>query len=331
MLVLHHLIRLLDAADREGRILGEIVLVPMANPIGVGQVVNLSLLGRYELSGGGNFNRNWPDLSEGVAERVRGRLTDDLSVNISVIRATMIAGLAERNAGSEMAGLRLTLARLAVDADIVLDLHCDSEALVHLFLIPAHWPDAADLSADIGSRATLLAADSGGRSFDETFSTPWTRLAEIFPDRPIPPACLAATVEYRGSVDVGDEYAEPDAAALLRFLQRRGVVAGDPGPLPAPLCEATPLDACDVVRAPCAGVVAYKQELGAWVKAGSVIAELVDPTAADPLQARTAVATATDGFVLSRRNDRLVRPGDSLAKVVGTRPLPGRQGYLLED
>jgi predicted deacylase len=331
MLVLHHLIGLLDEADRAGRIRGEIVVVPVANPIGAAQVVNATLVGRYDAAGGGNFNRNWPDLSAGLAERVRAHLTDDAERNVAAIRRGLIEGLAAIAAGTELASLRLALARLAVDADIVLDCHCDSEALLHLFLIPAHWPAARDLSDEIGSRATLLSDDSGGHSFDETFSTPWTKLAAAFPDKPIPPACLAATVEYRGQADVGDEWAAPDAAALFRFLQRRGLVAGDPGPLPQPQCEATRLDACDIVRTPAAGVLAYRQPLGAVVKAGTVIAELVDPAADDPRTARTPIHAATDGLVLSRRPDRLVRPGDSIAKVVGTKPLPHRQGYLLED
>jgi predicted deacylase len=331
MLVLHHLVRLLDEADRAGEIRGEIIVVPMANPIGATQVVNAAQLGRYELAGGGNFNRNWPDLLDGVPERVRDRLTDDAARNVATVRAAMTAGLKTRTASSEMASLRLALARLAVDADIVLDCHCDSESLLHLFLIPAHWPEAADLSAEIGSRATLLSEDSGGRAFDETFSTPWTRLARAFPDKPIPPACLSATIEYRGHADVGDEWAAPDAAALFRFLQRRGLVAGEPGPLPAAQCEATRLDACDIVRSPVAGIVAYRQPLGARVTADTVIAEIVDPSAEDPRAARTPVRTITDGLLLSRRADKFVRPGDSLGKVVGVKTLSHRKGYLLED
>jgi uncharacterized protein len=331
MLVLHHLVRLLDEADRAGGIKGEIVVVPMANPIGVAQVVNARHVGRYELAGGGNFNRNWPDLFAELADRVRDRLTEDAARNVTVIRAAMLADLEARTAGNELASLRLALARLAVDADIALDCHCDSESLLHLFLHPAHWPSAADLSAEIGSRATLLSDDSGGQAFDETFSTPWTRLARAIPDKPILAACLSATIEYRGQAEVGDQWAEPDARALLRFLQRRGLVAGDPGPLPSPQCEATRLDACDVVRTPAAGVVAYKQPIGAMVTADTVIAEIVDPTVADPRAARTPVRTVADGLLLSRRADKLVRPGDSLAKVVGKKPLPSRTGHLLED
>ena len=41
----------------------------------------------------------------------------------------------------------------------------------------------------------------------------------------------------------------------MRFLQRRGVIGGDPGPEPVPCCEATPLEGMEWLTAPAAGVV----------------------------------------------------------------------------
>src|SRR5690606_7542163 len=133
--------------------------------------------------------------------------------------------------------------------------------------------------------------------------TPWTRLAERFPDYPIPPACLAGTVELRGRADVDDVTAREDAEALFRSLQRFGTVAGNPPAPPAALCEATRLDATDTVRSPLAGVVAYAVELGQEVTAGDTIAWIVDPTRA-PGSARTAVKTQASGLVLSLRSHR---------------------------
>ena len=49
MLVLHHLRQLLQQAEAQGLIAGEVVLVPMANPIGLSQTVLHSQLGRFEL------------------------------------------------------------------------------------------------------------------------------------------------------------------------------------------------------------------------------------------------------------------------------------------
>jgi hypothetical protein len=331
MLVAHHLLRLLEDADARGDVTGEIVLVPFANPIGLAQFFDHQQMGRYEFAlQSGNFNRNWPDLAALAGDRLEERLADDVAGNVAAIRAAFRESLDEIVPQRAVQALRLALAREACDADLVLDLHCDDIALPHLFLIPQHWPEGHDLAAELGARAVLLAEDSGGASFDEAFSTPWLRLAQRFPDRPIAPVCLAATVELRGWMDISDELAEADAQALYRVLQRRGFLAGDPGPQPEAQCAATDLAATDSVKAPAAGIAVYKAHPGDTVSAGQTICEIVDP-AAGPGAARTAVSSVTDGLVLSIRSHRYVTPGLAVAKVVGSEPLPHRTGYLLED
>lgn len=333
LLVAHHLLRRLDEADAEGAVRGEIVLVPYANPIGLAQFTDGRHQGRYETAGGGNFNRNWPDLTALIdSDALEGRLGDTAEANVAAIRAALLAALDEAEPNSELDSLRLTLAKAAADADLVLDLHCDDEALMHLFIIPQHWPAAEELAAELGCRAVLTAEDSGGGSFDEAFSTPWIRLAQRFPRHPIPPACLSATVELRGRADVDDALADADAGALLRVLQRYGMIDGDPGPAPTAACAATRLDACDTVKAPAHGILSYAAGLGATVAKGDVIAWLIDPAADDPSAARQAIRTETDGLVLSRRDRRYVQPGSTVAKVVGSEPLAHRaEGALLED
>jgi predicted deacylase len=331
MLVAHHLARLLDEAASDGRMVGEIVLVPVANPIGLSQRINGGLLGRHELDGGGNFNRNWPNVIEPLANRVGRELASRAEENVRRIRATMQEILAEQQPATELATLRLTLARLACDADIVLDLHCDSDALMHLYMIPELWPAGADLSAEIGSRATMLSAPSGGDPFDEAWSGPWAALQARFPDKPVPMGCFSATIEFRGQSDVEDHLAAHDAGALFRFLQRRGVVSGDPPPLPEPQCDATPFAGVDMVKSPGAGILAYKRRFGERVKAGEVIAELVDPMAEDLTRARTPIVTRADGLLFTRRRTRFARAGEGVAKVAGPVPLEHRTGKLLDD
>lgn len=332
LLVAHHLLGLLDAADARGEIAGQVVLVPYANPVGLDQIVNRRLSGRFELSGGGNFNRNWPDIFEPLCDRVAGELGDDAAANVATVRRAINDLMAGLSATSELERLRLSLARLAADADLVLDLHCDDDSLMHLYLLAAHWPDGKVLAAELGCRAILLADESGGGSFDESFATLWTRLAARFPGRPIPAACLASTVELRGQADVSDAFAERDARALYRALQHHGLIAGEPGPPPELACEATRLEACDVVEAPAAGVLSYAVELGQSVRAGDTIAWLVDPAAEDPEDGRQAIAARSDGLVLNRRLHKYVVAGFSVAKVVGTAPLPWRSaGQLLSE
>ena len=150
---------------------------------------------------------------------------------------------------------------------------------------------------------------------------PWVKLAGRYPDYPIPAACLASTVEFRGQRDVSDRLAEQDGGALFRALQRHGVVDGDPGPLPEALCEATPLGACEFVKAPAPGVLSYQVELGDRIEKDQVIAWLIDPAAEDPGAGRRAIRAGTAGLILSRRDRLYLQPGETLAKVVGSTPL----------
>ncbi len=332
LLVGHHLLRALIEADKADGIKGEIIVSPVANPIGLSQNLEGYHVGRLNLDGGGNFNRGFPDLAPLVEDKVAELLGSDADANVVVIREALRKAVSELEETTAHQALRKTLLSEAIDADIVLDLHCDLEALMHIYLGTPLWPEAADLCADTGMRAVLLADDSGGGPFDEACGNPWWRLADRFPDVPVPPACLAGTVEYRGQAEVGDGLAQADAEALMRFLTRRGLIEGDVPAVPEALCDGTPLEATEIVYAPAAGVVAYAVELGDVVAKGDLIAEIVDPSADDPYDARTPVHAGTDGLILSRQVDKLVRPGQGICKVVGTEPLESRQaGALMED
>ena len=86
MLVLHHLKSRLLALEAAGRLSGEVVLVPIANPIGLGNYVFGRQLGRFELSSRENFNRHYLDLAELVRQQVAAELGQDGAVNVALIR-----------------------------------------------------------------------------------------------------------------------------------------------------------------------------------------------------------------------------------------------------
>jgi uncharacterized protein len=332
MLAAHHLIGLLDEADARGQIKGEIIVVPVANPIGAGQVINTTFAGRYDFRNGVNFNRKWPDLSTGLAAKVKDRLTKDAAANIAVVRKAMGEILDGVYAVGENAKLRRELMRLAYDSDIVLDLHCDDMALMHIYTTNEFWPRAQDLAAEVGAQAVLLCNDSGAASFDESFFLPWHRLQkEVGPDYPVPAPTLTSTIEYRGQADVYDELASDDARGLFRFLQRRGLIAGDAGPVPEMKAKVTNLDACEILRTPKAGIVAYRKRFGDMAKAGDVIADIIDPLADDPKKARTELRCQADGPILSIRSMKSVAAGDSVVMIVGDRALPNPTGLMLGD
>ena len=212
MLVLHHLQPLLAAAEAEGRIHGEIVLVPVANPIGLAQTLMHDQMGRFDFASGENFNRHHIDFAPQIQQRLQQRLTQDETHNKLLIRQAMAEVLAGFKASTELQSLRQTLMSLAFDADVVLDLHCDFEAVVHLYTGTPLWPQCEPLARYLGAEATLLAYESGGQPFDEACSQTWWKLqASLGEEFPIPLGCLSVTVELRGEQSVSHELAQQDA------------------------------------------------------------------------------------------------------------------------
>ncbi len=328
-MVLHHLMPMLEAADRQGRIKGEIVVVPTVNPIGLSQLVGNIHLGRYDFLGRDNFNRNWPDVSGAVAERVGRRLGADAQRNVALVRRAALAALAALEPVNELQTLRVEALKRSIDADVVLDLHCDQEAVLHLFISRADWPGpATELAADIGSDATLYNDPFPDvPTFSGVNSALWARLAARFPDASIPQACLSATIEYRGQHDVNHRLGASDATNLYRFLVRRGIVAGRAGALPRLRAQATPIAGMDVGYSPKAGMVVYHLPKGAKVRKGTAVCEVIDPLDSGGPKARTQVLAQTDGVLFSRKPDgRLMWPGAVLFRIAGAKPLAHRKG-----
>jgi hypothetical protein len=327
--VMHHLIDLFDRADAENKIDGQIVLVPLANPIGVSQWRDEALQGRFDFFNHINFNRQYPDISTQIAEQVKERLGSSAAENVARIRRVAGKILGAISPPDEAAALKHQLLLLSFDADIVLDLHCDYQALMHVYLGTPLWPDAKDLSAQLGAEVTLLAADSGVTPYDEACSRIWWQLARKFPHHPIPSACLAATVELRGMADVSHARAQQDAQNIFWFLQRRGFVKGTAPEIPPLLNEATPLRAVEHLKATAPGVVVFFKVPGDRVDKGEVVAEIVNPVADGTLNRITPLKSAVSGIIFSINTDRYARPGRILVKIAGKEPIKEKGEDLL--
>ena len=326
MLVAQFLRRKLETLDAEGRIRGEIVLVPAANPIGLSQVVQGTPFGRFDLGTGVNFNRAFRHVAEDLKHALAGRLGPDEQANVAMVRAGAREAVARWEPQDQAEILKKTLLSMAIDADIVLDLHCDNEALLHVYAGTPLAAKAAELSALLGARALLLSSASGGAPFDEACSRLWWELAEhVGRDTPVPPACMAFTVELRGEMDVRYELAEQDADALLQFLAREGMVEMPPAPLPAALCAATPLAAVEPLHAPQSGVLVFLKALGEHVDAGEAVADIVNPVSG----ATATIRASTGGLLFASTAHRHLQRGMQVCKIAGTTPF--RSGSLLSQ
>ncbi len=313
---------MLAEAEAQGRLRGHLTVIPAANPLGLGQILHGDLSGRFDLHDGRNFNRDYPDLTDFAAARLAGRLGPDAQANSAAVRVELAAALAACPALDPADRLRHHLMGQALGADLVLDLHCDGEAEMHLYTQPAAADIFAPLAAFLGCRAVLLAEVSGGRPFDEAVSAPWALLGARFADWPIPLGCASCTVELRGRSDVCRAMAARDARAIVDFLIHAGVIAGRVD-VPAARCAMTPLAGSEALVAPVAGLVSYVAQLGETVQAGTPVAEITDLATGHVTQ----VAASTSGVFYARPATRIAEIGKRLGKIAGATPF--RSGSLL--
>jgi uncharacterized protein len=329
MMVLRELCKLLAEAEEQGQVAGEIIVIPMANPLGVDQALNSAVMGRFELRSGANFNRAWPDLVTGLADDVRKRIGDDPEENIEEVRHALRRRIAGLQADNPMMAQRIALARRAYDADLIVDLHCDDDALSYMMSPPELWDEAKRFASDVGVHSLQPSGQSNGaHCFDECFLAPWQALGKEFGDR-IPPACQAFTFEMGGVLDVDPRQATRYAQGFFRYLHRKGCIAGG-----APRSRGNGLNEFqefEMLDSPTGGLLLYRQQLGDWVSPGDVLAEIVDPTAPDLEAAPAVIKASMKGCVVSRRLSRQVAFGDFVVMLAGhERPASGKSKALLD-
>ncbi|MGH8781718.1 succinylglutamate desuccinylase [Paraburkholderia sp.] len=315
--------RRLAALEAEGALASEIVLVPVANPVGLSQHALGQFIGRFELGSGKNFNRHFIDLAK-LAGDVATRFGSDAQENKAMVRDALRSGLAAQKPLTEFESLQLALLTLSFDADVVIDLHCSLEAAMHLYTSEAAWPEFEPLARYLGAEASLLATDSGGQAFDEAHSLCWWALQQPLPDStPLATGIIATTIECRGQRDVAYEIAQQDADAIVEFLRARGAIRGEAKPLPPLRAPATPLAGSEQFYAPVSGIVVHRAQIGDTIRAGDPLFDIVDPLTDET----TTLHSHTDGVFYMRRAIRFATAGAPLGRVTGARPI--RTGVLL--
>ncbi len=328
MLVAHHLRRLLQDAEAAGQLQGEVILVPVANPIGLAQRLDHKAMGRFELGTSENFNRHYPDLANKIWPAVQAHLGPDAQANVAKVRQAIAEYLRQWVPDTELQSMRRHLLLLSHDADFMLDLHCDCEAVMHFYTEEGCWPQFEGLTRLLQCHAILLAKNSGGGPLDECLSGVWWRLKDMIGaaglDAPLPQGCCSCTVELRGEGDVRHDLASPDAQAILAFLQHTGVVAAPrPIELPPALCQPTPLAGSETLRAPAPGVVVFAAKVGQSLQVGDLVAEVIDPIGSQTHRIVAGVAGVLYAHVL----ERYVTTGGELGKIAGATAF--RTGDLL--
>jgi predicted deacylase len=331
IMVLHHLLPLLQAADAVGDLNASFVLFPMVNPLGMGDIEFGQHQGRYNRASGVNHNRDWPVLYDAVGAGLAAKLGTDANENTQVVRAALRNWAASLPQVTALEQWRQCVVAEACDADYVFDLHCDDDSLLHIFSVPQLADNMQQLANWSGAAATMLAEDSGGGSFDEVWPAVWLRLAEDCGDKPLPLPVVSCTLEYRGQIDTFDDLNRQDARNLYGYFHEQDLIGGASLGAKGDARAGTDLRATEYLRAPQAGLLAYCVELGDWVKKGDRIADLIQLDGEGAFVHRIPLLAGISGQVISRKTNKYVWAGANISKIVGSEILESRRGSLLSD
>jgi predicted deacylase len=298
--ILHHLALVLEEAESAGKIVGRVRIVPQANPIGLHQNVMEQHMGRYHLGSRTNFNRSFD----------------------------LVDSWDKLPAPQEARGVDLRLKRhlmgLAKGHDVILDLHCDDEAILYLYCYRPRWPQAQALAARTGAKVALLwdaDFDTEADAFEEAVTKP-------FVDSGHQGDWLTATMEYRGQADTDPAVMAEDARRLYLFLVDRGVVEDEAPPAPELSTQAVSLRQVMNIFPPALGTLLFHAKPGDRLEKGDLIAQvLVEPGSRE---GAVDVVAPEAGLLMARSKIRLARPSEKIAALICDREVEGnRLGNML--
>lgn len=286
--VLLHILKALQNAPLKG----EITLVPNCNPVGSNLKSGEYTLGRFDPVNGQNWNRAYhydPDLIAEFASRI------DPSSNIDEIkseyRQRLSASIEERLNNEWGLGLaeclNLKLQLMALQADIVLDLHNGPVSTRHIYV-----PKYAKASAQyFNIPHVILIPNKFSGALDEATFCPWWSLTEALKERFANKSwdfgIEAFTVEM-GSQEVIDlEAGVVDANGILSYLSYKGCfeqVIHTPQNMPRYVVQ---LKDYKIMYSQFGGMVEYVAKPGQLINKGQVMAKVLN---IDELEGDNAVS-----------------------------------------
>ena len=272
--VIYQLLEQLRSLD----VLGDITLVPYANPVGCNHKNGEYTLGRFDPITGVNWNRMYHNNSELIAPFVEKFIdASDVAIESAFKQALLddITDQLDHNIFGLTTGQRIAyqLQKMAHQADLVLDLHTGPISSKHLYC-----PEYAKASASFFNiEHTLLIPNEFDGALDEATFCPWWSLTEAFAEqgRAIKLNKESFTVELGSQEQIDLDVALVDANSVLTYLQHKGVIAGSdlvPDEMTRYACY---LKDYKAFYSPMGGMVDYLAEFGVPLAAGQPLARIL--------------------------------------------------------
>ena len=325
--VIHQLIDFLTDLDPSA-LAGEILLVPVCNPLGVNQRSHHFSAGRYNPYDGRDWNRIYWDYEkedEDIEAFVRSHLKSDPITIVQHYRHRIQTCFqAQRERLQTPAGAPVhehycaQLQSLALDADYLIDLHSSSDrGLNYLY----YFRDRANSAAFFGLDFAILLDRYDGDAFDEAFMKPWLALefAFIQQGQPLRFDIEAYTLELGTGMELNPNSVAKGLQGVKHYLGQKGVLVG----LKPPYSDHPPhfftqRNAVKKYYATVGGMIQTRVNPGTWVEVGDRLYQLLSfnksgqPPNVIEIQAQAA------GLVYDVSINHAVNQGEYVLAVVQT-------------
>ena len=266
--------------------LGEVTLVPLANPYATNLKMSSYTFGRFDPVMGENWNRQYVDLCSVAEDFFKIHPTESIKTLVPMFKACLLQALsdAKQQPTNYARMLALELQQLALSADIVLDLHCDTHSVPHIYT-PVY---ASQSAQNLGIPFIIELENLFEGALDEAIFCPWMTFTEkyqtLHPDESVYPPVEAFTIELGSEEQIHLQAAHKQCAYIIHYLSQRGICQDTPTPLDPPhffyKCKKEDFF---TLYAPTGGMITDKIKLGVPAKAHTPLIRLSSPSLFDTI------------------------------------------------
>lgn len=205
---------------------GDITIIPIANPYGLNCKIGEYTFGRFDPVTGDNWNRNYADFSGHVDEFLEAHPNRSFKELVVLFKQFLKQSLSKKlqEKTSYHKKLALQLQELAISADIVLDLHCDTISVPHIYSSEYAMRSVSALRIPFVIEIPSIFAGA----LDEAIFCPWIELIEKYKkinhlESPINMPMEVFTVELGNQEDINTKKSHLQTKGILNYLSVKGV------------------------------------------------------------------------------------------------------------
>ena len=262
---------------------GMMTLVPFCNPESSAQKVGSYTYGRFNPITGENWNRSYIDLSFDYDSFAKSHLSSSLEFIKKDFKKKLLLCLedfhqqckSDRFWPSENENLCLGLQKLAIPADIVLDLHTGPKSTRYLYAPESRREESQEFHFPY----TILIPPVFAGALDEALFVPWYNLEKAFEKvgQKKEFGFSSYTLEFGSEEHINREEAVIDAQKILRYLSFRGMLEQDDALDQGVKNQSCLLENFKTYYCPISGLVEYLKGPGESFVEGETLAKIYRP------------------------------------------------------